>query len=407
MSYIKRTLEPIILQSSKEFPAILLTGPRQSGKTTALKHLFGNTHRYLSLEAPDIRRAAVEDPRGFLALQPPPVIFDEVQYAPELFPYIKEQIDMARSQYGQFILTGSQNLLLLERITESLAGRTAILKLLPLTQREINKQPNRLLPWQYSETENRNVPIAITQQQIWQGFLRGNYPELIAHAERDFNLWFASYVQTYLERDIRFLKQIGDLTIFQNFLRMLAARSGQLLNLSELSRDLGLAVNTIKSWVSILEATYQVIILRPYFNNMNKRLVKTPKIYFTDVGILCYLVGLKNYEHVAYGPMAGAIFETAVVSEIFKTYLHQGIEPQIYFWRTANGDEVDLVVADAEKLIPIEIKAAATLNSQMASGIKKFQNSFGEKSTNGYLIYSGIQKLPVTANVTAVPFGEL
>ncbi len=403
--YIGRTIEPVIRKAVKEFPAVVLTGPRQSGKTTLLKHLFGNRYRYVSLEPPDVRMSAIEDPRGFIEMYPPPVIFDEVQYAPALLPYIKEKIDAKRDRYGQYLITGSQNLLLIERVTESLAGRAAMLRLLPLTRREAQGHPQRRLPWEVKQHETEMKTIS--PEDLWREFLRGGYPELSAHPKRDAALWHSAYIQTYLERDVRTLRQVGDLTQFQSFLRALAARSAGLLHLSDLSRDLGIAVNTAKAWLSILEATYQIIVLRPYFANVGKRLVKTPKVYFIDVGTLCYLAGLRDPEHAASGPMGGAIFETVVIMEIFKTLIERGIDPQIYFWRTSTGTEVDTVIEVIPRLIPIEIKLSFTPRLAMASGIKTFREDFGDRAAPGYVIHTGNIRLPLGSGVTALPFTEL
>jgi predicted AAA+ superfamily ATPase len=347
----------------------------------------------------------MEDPRGFLEMHPPPVIFDEVQYVPEILPYIKEKIDHHRDIPGQYLLTGSQNILLMEKVTETLAGRAAILRLLPLSHREVAGRPQAPLPW---EPEYRDAPTAwVSRRDLWKGFLQGGFPELTAKPGRDVNLWHAGYVQTYLERDVRTIRQVGDLSQFQSFLRALAARSAQLLNLTDLARDLGVAVNTAKAWLSVLEATYQVIVLRPYFANLNKRLVKTPKVYFTDVGMLCYLTGLRDPEHAAAGPLAGAIMETAVLSEIVKSLTHRGIDPQVYFWRTSTGTEVDFVIETSAKLVPIEVKLSSTPRPAMASSIKTFQKDFDDRALPGYVIHPGESKLPLGSGVTAWPYSQL
>ncbi|MBI4334647.1 MAG: ATP-binding protein [Chloroflexi bacterium] len=404
-SYIHRTIEPVIRRAVREFPVTVLTGPRQSGKTTVLKRLFGRQYRYVSLEAPDVRMAAAGDPRGFIGMYPPPVIFDDVQHVPELLPYVKEKVDADREKPGQYVMTGSQNLLLLERVSESLAGRAAVLRLLPLTWREAEGRSQKPFPWEMTERETGKTPS--NPASLWDRFLRGGYPELVAHPKRDAYLWHSAYVQTYLERDVRSLRQIGDLTQFQSFLRALAARSAQLLQLSDLSRDLGVAVNTVKAWLSVLEATHQVMVLRPYFANVGKRLVKTPKVYFMDVGTLCYLAGLRDPAHAASGPMGGAIFETAVITEVYKTLLHRGSDPRMYFWRTSSGTEVDVLIESGQRLVPLEIKLSSTLRPAMASGIKTFLEDFGDRAVPGYLVHTGDIRLPLGSGVTALPFAEL
>jgi len=401
-TYLKRTLEPIVLKSCEEFPVTVLTGPRQCGKTTLLKTLFSQIYTYVSLEPPDIRAIASRDPRGFLARYVSPVIFDEIQYVPELLPYLKEIVDAERHRTGQYILTGSQNLQLIQGVTESLAGRAAILRLLPLSFREMTGLPEAKFPW---EEETTSMPL--DYQALWASFLRGGFPEIALNKNRDFSLWQGSYIQTYLERDVRLLRQVGDLSQFQVFLRALAIRSAQLLSLSDLARDLGVAVNTIKAWISILEATYQIIILRPYFANAGKRLVKMPKIYFSDIGTLCYLTGVRDVQQALAGPMSGAIMETAVVSEVYRRITHSGQEPVLYFWRTASGIEVDLLVDSGKNLIPIEIKSTATLNSNMAKSIEIFLKDMGQIAQQGYVVYTGDLILPLSKNIVSLPFTRL
>ena len=365
----------------------------------------GRTHRYVSLEPPDIRAAAASDPRGFLDAHVPPVILDEVHCAPDLLPFIKERVDARRAATGQYLLTGSQNLLLLERVTESLAGRAAILRLLPLSQRETTGRAAGPLPWEAAAGHPRS--LRPSPQNVWPTLLSGGYPEIVAHPGRDLYLWQTSYVQTYLERDVRALRQVGDLTQFQSFLRALAVRSAQLLNMAGLARDLGLALNTVKSWISILETTHQIVLLRPYFANLTKRLVKTPKVYFTDTGLLGHLVGLRDPVHAAQGPMGGAILETAVFLEILKTMVHRGEEPRIYFWRTATGTEVDFLVEHEGRLVPVEVKLSATPMPGMADGIRAFQRDLGRRAGPGYVIHPGTVRGPLAPAVQSLPFAEL
>jgi predicted AAA+ superfamily ATPase len=403
-SYIERSLSPHLKKAAREFPVVVLTGPRQSGKTTLLKHLFAKSHGYVSMDLPDVQAAAESDPRGFLELNPPPVIFDEIQYAPGLLPYIKEIVDADRKRRGGFLLSGSQNILLAERTTETLAGRTAVLRLLPLSLQEQLGRPAARLPW---ESGYRPPDMTWSGSDLRDSLLRGGYPELVSQPGRDVFLWQAGYTQTYLERDVRTLRQVGDLTLFQNFLRALAARSAQLLNLTDMARDLGIAVNTAKAWLSVLEATYQVLILRPYFANVGKRLVKTPKVYFLDTGSLCYLTGLKDAEHAVSGPMGGAVFETAVVGEIYKTLVHRGEEPRLYFWRTASGMEVDVIVESGGVLVPVEAKLSSTPRPAMAKGIGAFRSIMGDKSAAGFVVHSGDILLPLGDGSTALPIARL
>ena len=402
--YISRSIERVLLEALEEFPCVVLTGPRQAGKSTLLKHLLGDRYGYVSLERPEIKAAAKENPKGFFELYPAPMIFDEVQHVPDLLIYIKEKIDENRSLYGQYILTGSQNLLMLKHVTETLAGRAAILKLLPLSHSESVGEPDRRFEWEGGKGALNKSSLPL--QLYWENTLRGNFPELVEGSKKNISLWFSSYVQTYLERDVRDLRQLGDLSEFQLFIKMVAIRSGQLFKLSEVARSIGVAVNTIKAWLAILEATYQVIVVRPYYANMNKRLVKTPKVYFSDTGLLCHLTGIHDVSHLISGPMGGSVVENAVFLEIYKRFLGLGREPQIYFWRTASGEEVDFLVEDNGQIIPIEVKSSATPKSSMADGILSFRRTINQKCHPGYVVHLGDTKLPLKGDVIALPFRD-
>jgi predicted AAA+ superfamily ATPase len=403
--YLHRALEPVLMRAAREFPVVLLTGPRQAGKTTLLKHAFGRRCSYVSLDAPDMRAAATADPRGFLAEYPPPAILDEMQHAPDLFSYVKEKVDADRGTAGQYFITGSQNLLLTARVSETLAGRAAVLRLWPLSRRELERQPTAALPWEAPPRGRRRGGVA--HAALWRAMLRGGFPEIALAPRRDPQLWQSSYLGTYLERDVRGLRQIGDLGSFQSFVRVLAARSGQLLNLSDVARDLGVAVNTAKAWLSVLEASYQVLIVRPYFANLGKRLVKMPKVYLTDTGLLAHLTGLRDPAHAASGPLSGALFETAVLSELVKALQSRGEEPRVHFWRTAAGAEVDFVVETPRGLVPIEVKATATPQPRMGNAILTLQHDLGGRVAAGYVVHTGDTRISLGPGVTALPFGEL
>jgi len=335
-----------------------------------------------------LRKQAQEDPELFLEHHPAPCTIDEIQYAPLLLSYLKIRIDARRDQPGQFLLTGSQQFSLMQGVTESLAGRVAVLDLLPLSMEE---QPE--------------FPLSsLAAADRW---IRGAFPELIARPELDLGLWYSSYVQTYLERDVRALRQVGDLGEYQRFLEMAAARNAQLMDLTALSRDLGLSVNTIKAWIRVLEASFQVHLLYPYFRNQGKRLVKTPKFYFNETGLLCYLLGLRDAAHTLQGPAAGGVMEAAVWGEIFKAFSNAGEQPRAYFWRTTRGEEIDFVIEWKGRLLPIEVKLTKTPGSALARPLEDFCDLFPSESPEGVVVCWVERPVTLSRRCRAIPFREL
>lgn len=404
-SFIERSLASTLLEVLGEYPAVMLIGPRQAGKTTLLLHHLGEAFHYVSLDDLEVRRLAVSDPRAFLAMHPEPVIFDEIQHAPDLLSYIKLRIDAKRHKCGRYVLSGSQNLLLAESVSESLAGRVAVLRLLSLSRREIEGDPHSGLPWQ---RDRRADPVPRSSfGELWRDLLVGGYPQLVAKPSLDASRWHSNYATTYLERDVRTLRHVGNLMQFQAFVEAVAARSGQLFNAADVSRDLGIAVSTVRAWLSVLEATFQVFIVRPYFENVGKRLVKVPKVYFTDTGTLGFSVGLKDPDHAAKGPMGGAILETAVLAELMKTLESDGTRARVYFWRTQSGEEVDFVVQTNGQLVPIEVKKSSTPTPRMGTAIRTFQRDLGAKALPGYVVHTGNLRMPLGEGVTALPFAHL
>lgn len=364
---IARTLAPKLKSLAAQFPVVTVTGPRQAGKTTLVRHVFPGLD-YVSLESPDSREFAESDPRGFLATYDKGVIIDEAQRVPDLFSYLQGTVD-AKNKPGMFILTGSQNFLLHEKISQTLAGRTAVLKLLPFGLEELR----RVL----KKEDDPNTAI-----------FRGFYPRIF-----DMNLaphdWYSAYVQTYVERDVRLIKNISDLGLFQRFLRLCAGRIGQVVNLSSLASDGGLSHNTARAWLSILESSYIVFLLRPHHRNFNKRLVKMPKLYFLDTGLASYLLGLNRPEQVETHYLRGALFESMIVSDFLKYRCHRGLEPNGYFWRDKTGREVDYLIDTGSRLIPLEIKSGRTIVPDHFSGLNSWNRLSGGKSADSFLVYGG------------------
>lgn len=352
----KRLIQKQFLKAVKTFPVVILTGARQTGKSTLCKTLLKRTHTYVSLEDPDIRRQAVEDPRTFLKNFPAPVILDEIQNAPELPSYIQGIVDEHRTRYGQYILTGSQNFLLMEKVSQSLPGRAALLTLHTCSVAEIDGR--KVAP--------RSEPKAVAD---W--ILKGGYPEPRARKDLDRQTWCASYIQLYLERDVRQILKIGDLKSFERFIHLTAMRTGQILNISDLARDTGISVPTATKWLSVLEASYQIFLLPPFHANLSKRLIKSPKLYFGDTALATYLMGIHDPEALLKGPFLGPLFETAVVLEHIKCISFDAGQKSMTYFRTKDGIEVDLLIEDGTRLYAREIKTSRTLTAYSTENLMK------------------------------------
>ncbi len=367
MVMIQRTIEPILRQLAESYPVVTLTGPRQSGKTTLCKKVFPE-YGYVNLEAPDVRSFANDDPRGFLAAYPNGAILDEIQRVPTLLSYIQTIVD-ERKIPGQYILTGSQQFEVMNTISQSLAGRTALLKLLPLSMSEL-----------CSNSTPANIDSTI---------LNGFYPRI--HDQKlDPTQVMGDYFETYVERDLRQLMAVKDLSQFERFVRVCAGRVGQLLNLQSLGNDVGISHACARSWLTLLEASYIVHILHPWHTNISKRLIKSPKLYFYDVGLASYLLGLETENQVNRDPLRGNLFENMVVMEALKYRYNQGKRSNLFFFRDSNGNEVDLISEQGRSLAAIEIKAGATINPDYFKGLRQFRKVIGVSHTvvTG-LIYGG------------------
>jgi len=350
MRYIPRQLTTALLDASRHFPAVVVTGPRRAGKTTLLRKLFPRA-RYVLLEDPDIQARVRSDPRAFLEELQPPVVFDEIQNAPELMDYVRTLIDTKPRRMGQWLFTGSQEAPLMRGITESMAGRAAILQLLPLSLEETAKVD----------------------------LLHGGFPEVLTRPQAR-SLWFASYLQTYLERDVRAITNVRDLATFRRFLSLLASRHGQVLNKTDLAAPLGVSVPTIGEWLSILEVTGQIMLVPPYFENFGKRLIKSPKIYWADSGLACYLLGVTSAAEVERSPFLGALFEGFVAAEILKSEANRGMRKELYYFRDQQGLEVDFLVPRRNSnLWLIEAKAGKTVRPSMASPLLSLRRALAKR----------------------------
>ncbi|MCG8338063.1 MAG: ATP-binding protein [Proteobacteria bacterium] len=369
---IKRQIEKELINAGKEYPVVTILGPRQSGKTTLARMTYPDVP-YFSLESPDVRLAAQRDPRSFLNRMPEGGILDEIQKLPEILSFLQEIIDKPGSQV-KFILTGSHQPELSQSISQSLAGRTAVLNLLPFSFKEIRN---------YSE--------------LWDSFelvFRGFYPRLYEENLQP-SRFYTGYTQTYLERDVRSLINLRDLRPFQQFLVLLAGRVGQIINYTSLSNDVGVSATTIKFWIEALKASFVVFELPPYFENIRKRVVKSPKIYFTDVGLASYLLGIESEEQAQRDPLRGNLYENLIISEILKYQFNRGKRPDLFFYRDTHGNEVDLILKQGRTLIPFEIKSAATFTDGFTKGIDKFRNLVGDRSQNGFVLYNGNERFAV------------
>ncbi len=370
---IPRTLAPRLAQLAEDYPVVYLTGPRQSGKTTLARATFPG-FEYRSLEDLQTREEAIEDPRGFLRRleKSRGAILDEAQRTPDLFSYIQGFVDERRG--GPLILTGSQSFLLLEQISQSLAGRVAILELLPFSVAE-RVERQALTPKEFEEGNFDNPKrCGLELDAVLFG---GMYPPIHDRALEP-STWLDGYIRTYVERDLRTMANIGNLDAFLRFLGLCAGRSGQLLNKSSLGGDAGIDQTTVARWISILRASYIVDLLTPHFENFSRRLIKSPKLYFTDTGLLCRLLGIRSPEDLRNHPLRGPIFETFIVSEMRKLYLHHGERPPLYFWRDSNGREVDLLVEVGQRRIPIEIKSSETVAGDFLKGLDRYLSLSGD-----------------------------
>lgn len=398
---IKRNLEKSIIELSKHFPVIMLTGPRQVGKTTLLEKISKN-REYITLDDLEQRRLAKQDPALFLQIHKPPLFIDEIQYAPELFSYIKMYVDKNKTN-GDFWITGSQKFHLMKNITETLAGRVAIIDLLGISQAE--EQGRKAIPflpdkdWIEQTLKNKLKNQDITD--IYAKIFRGNYPKLVADKDMPRDIFYSSYVQTYIERDVKDLMKIGDELKFLTFLKTIAARTGQLINYADIAKDVDIDVKTAQSWTSILETSGIIKMLYPYHNNLTKRAIKTPKMYFLDTGLCSYLCGWDSPTTLMNGTMSGNILETFAFAEILKSYWNNAKQLNIYFYRDTDQKEIDFVIETNETLYPIEVKKTAN-----PTGVKLWFNVLkdtGKSLGDGAVICLYNSILPIKENIITIP----
>ncbi|MGI6321445.1 MAG: ATP-binding protein [Bacteroidales bacterium] len=380
----KRNIESSIRKLTSKYPIIAVTGPRQSGKTTMLREMFSD-YKYVNLENPDLRAYAENDTKAFLNEYDSYVVIDEAQRVPSLFSYLQPIVDESKIM-GQFILSGSQNFHLMQHITQSLAGRVAIFKLFPFDNKEL-----KLANWLNEEDYLFNI-------------LRGYYPAIY---QRDINskTFYSNYVQTYVQRDVTELLNVKDIRLFQNFLGLCASRAGQLLNLNALAKECGISQPTAKAWLSVLENSYVLFLLHPYYKNFSKRIVKTPKLYFYDTGLLSYLLKIFDIEQLQKLPVKGDLFENAMVAEYYKQMYHNNDLKDVWFWRDSAGNEVDLLVENANQYDVIEFKSTSTIMPDVFKGLNYFSRISNLKNLNPILVYSGTEKQRRT-KATVLPWNE-
>lgn len=377
---IPRDLKPVLRQLARKYPVVTLTGPRQSGKTTLVQECFPK-HAYANLEHPVIRRLAEEDPVGFFAKYPAPVVIDEIQRVPALTSFIQVAVDAQRHAPGQYVLTGSHQARLHETVTQSLAGRTALLNLMPLALHEL---------------PDAQAGSAV-DDLLWRGFMPQLYRDNL-----DPTTYYANYFKTYVERDLRREIQIRNLAAFERFVTLLAGRTGQVVHLSGLAGETGVSSTTLAEWLSILEASFLVFRLRPYFSNVSKRVVKSPKIYFTEVGLAAYLLGIENPLQMSRDPARGRLFENLVVVDFLKTQLNLGKEPRLFYLREDKGLEIDLLVQQGRQVMPVEIKSAMTFHSDFVRSLRKYCDQ-DPAAVSPLLVYAG-EELPEAHGVKCVNF---